>query len=168
MKRVVYLLLALATFTLAGIGSSYAQEEATALEQVAVDIWPDFDRPATLVLLTMTRPANAGEQTLRLPLPPGADVNAVARISPSGDLVTDQITADESTPGVLAVTTASPQIRVEYYVPYQADDQQRQIAFEWAADLTVEELVVSVQQPAAAADFELRCIPVAAAMPADS
>ena len=36
-----------------------AQDEVTELDQMTVELWPDYDRPAMLVLLTGTLPASS-------------------------------------------------------------------------------------------------------------
>jgi hypothetical protein len=65
------------------------------------------------------------------------------------------ISYDESVPGQLTLTTPEQRFRIEYYVPYKADGNQRNFAFDWRSDMTVSELFMSVQQPLLADDVTL-------------
>jgi hypothetical protein len=130
-----------------------AQSEATTLAQLTVDIWPEYDEPSVLVLLTITRSPDAGQETVVIPLPDAAELHAVARVSEEGAFLTDGIETDEGRSGQLAVTTAAPRLRIEYYAPYEAEGDGRRFGFAWTSDLLVEQLVVTVQQPMNSSDF---------------
>ncbi len=127
-----------------------AQQPAGSLAELTVDIWPDFDRPAVLVLLTGRVAADTPlPASVTIPLPPDADLNAVARIT-SDNLMIDDIAF---TPGADSVTLETPdaRFRVEFYMPYEQDGDERQFTYRWlAADLNVAELTATIQQPAAA------------------
>ena len=67
-----------------------AQTEVTQLDTLTVELWPDYDRPAMLVILTGTLPESATlPATVTIPLPAGAEINAVARFNDVDVLVTD-------------------------------------------------------------------------------
>lgn len=145
--------LLLAVFLLLGLMpalTSQAQSPASTLEQLAVDIWPDFDQPSVLFLMTGTLPASApSPATVTIPIPADATINAVARVNSGGSMIAD-IDFDDSTPGRLTLTTPDPNFRVEYYMPYETVDGRTTFTFDWQADLTVDEMLTSVQQPALA------------------
>lgn len=130
-------------------GSQAWAQKVTAVDTLSVEIWPDYDQASVLVLLTgelnsdMALPA-----TITVPLPPDARINAVARISPEG-FMSDDIDFTETADAV-TLTTPDPSFRVEYYYPYQVDGEQRNFAFTWTADFSVEQMSVSVQQPVSA------------------
>lgn len=135
------------------ISPAQAQQPAGTLAELIVDIWPDFDRPEVLVLLTgrlaedIPLPA-----TVTLPLPVNASLNAVARIT-SDNLMIDDI---EFTPEGDSVTLVTPdaRFRVEYYLPYDQNGDERQFTYHWlAGDLSVSQLAATIQQPAAADDM---------------
>lgn len=138
-----------------------AQTQATELSNLAVELWPDYDRPEMLVLLTGTLP-NTVElpAAVALPIPQGAQVNAVARFNDSGVLVSDvqyEVNGDR-----LVFTTPGTRFRVEYYTPYQSDGGQRNFTFNWLSDVAVDEFTAVVQQPSGATDLTLNPEPVAA------
>lgn len=129
-----------------------AQDEVTELDQMTVELWPDYDRPAMLVLLTGTLPATATlPATLSIPLPDDADIHAIARFTDEDVLISDvESTAAD---GRLTLTTAGRTFRVEYYAPYTRDGRQTSFRFEWQSDLTIGGMSAVVQQPLAATDF---------------
>jgi hypothetical protein len=151
LKQCLFLLLLL---LLIGQASNVqAQNNVSTIESLAVDIWPDYDRPSVLILLTGFLPANTPlPATITVPVPEDIDLNAVARITDEGDLFAD-ITFDESVNGQVTLTTPDPRFRIEYYMPYNLDGNERTFTFDWQADVDVTELLVSVQQPVAAEDL---------------
>ncbi len=133
----------------------HAQTPATALERLDIDLWPDYDQPSVLVIMSGMLPADAPlPASVTLPLPGEASLNAVARVSSDNRLMAD-ISYDESVPGQLTLTTPEQRFRVEYYLPYEADGNDRSFVFDWRADMTVFELIMSVQQPVLASDVTL-------------
>jgi hypothetical protein len=127
-----------------------AQSNATTLENLSVDIWPDFDQPAILVLLTGTLPEDSPlPAAVTIPMPDNATINAVARLGSDGSMF-DDIDYDQSIPGQLTLTTPNNRFRVEYYLPYSADGSERSFTFDWQALLDVDEVITSIQKPAAA------------------
>lgn len=130
-----------------------AQSNVTAIESLPVDIWPEYDRESVLVLLTGFLPAGAPlPATITIPVPDNADINAVARITEDGSLFSD-ITFDDSVSGQVTLTTPDARFRVEYYMPYNQDGEERTFTFEWESDVTVTEMLVSVQQPVATSEL---------------
>jgi hypothetical protein len=148
-------LIILAYAILAPPDLSFAQTPATALERLEIDFWPDYDQPSVLVIMSGVLPSDTPlPATVTLPLPGDASLNAVARVSSDNSLMAD-ISYDESVPGQLTLTTPEQRFRVEYYFPYEADGSERNFAFDWRADVTVFQLIMSVQQPALASDMTL-------------
>lgn len=139
-----------------------AQTETNQLTSLAVELWPDYDRPAVLVLLTGELPAGAAlPATVTIPIPAEADVNAVARFDNTGALLSDVVysTAD----GQMTLTTPANRFRVEYYTPYEVAEEAYSFAFDWTADLDIEEMTVVVQQPLAATDITITPSPTGTA-----
>lgn len=147
-KRTLILLAVLLILQMMASGVR-AQETSSRLDWLTVELWPDYDRPAVLVLLTASLPAEAPlPARVTLPMPEAATVNAVARISGENQMVDDV----EYTTGERDLTLVAPErrFRVEYYMPYAEDGLQRDFRFNWQSELSVEEMGVSVQQPRAA------------------
>ncbi len=148
MKRIAFICLLLLISLPTQI--SQAQTEVTALEKLQVDLWPDYDRSAVLVLLTGALPEGTTFPAMvTLPLPEGADFNVVARIDASDGNMKDDIefTTDA---GKVSFTTPDLAFRIEYYLPYTADGLNRSFNFTWVGGMPVNQLQVSVQQPTAA------------------
>jgi hypothetical protein len=132
-----------------------AQSPVTDLDQLTVDIWPDYDRPQVLVLITgFLRSDTPVPATITLPYPSGADINAVARIDEDGAMFSD-IEYDDSVPGQLTFTTPEPNFRIEYYMPYSADGNDRSFTFDWQSDAAINNFLISVQQPLLANEMTL-------------
>lgn len=147
MKRKIVLFSSLLLLMLAA-APLRAQEEAGRLEQLVVDLWPDFDRPSVLVLLTGRLPAGTSfPATVTLPVPQEATLNAVAIISTENQMFEVPYTFEN---GNLQFTVEEPRFRVEYYFPYEADGLARGFTFNWQSGLAVDDLNVSLQRPAAA------------------
>lgn len=130
-----------------------AETDATAIESLVVDIWPDYDKASVLVLMTGTLPGGSPlPARVTLPIPESASIHAVARIDSRDGVMKDDIL---SSPGLgeLTLITPDPAFRVEYYQPYIVTGKQRAFDFAWQAALSVASFKLKVQQPAAAAAF---------------
>lgn len=142
-------LLLLALLALAAPSAARAQSPVMSIPRLQIALWPDYDRPSVLVMLT----ADLGAGTplpavVELPFPADATLNAVARIDESGSMLAD--VPYQAGPGQLTLTAPSPRLRVEYYAPYRVEGDQHSFTFTWLADLPVEQLDLMVQKPAAA------------------
>ncbi|MEZ4519999.1 MAG: hypothetical protein R3C44_25275, partial [Chloroflexota bacterium] len=136
-----------------------AQTEATELTALGVELWPDYDREAMLVLLTGTlSPATTLPATVAIPLPPGADVHAVARFTSDNQLLADVEYTEEGEQ--LIMTLPDQRFRVEYYAPYDIQGDQRSYDFNWLSGLAVDQLSVAIQQPGAAETMTIDPEPV--------
>lgn len=157
LKRAILLLTLLLILSIVGSCSPVrtvdAQDAPTELEWLTVDLWPDYDREAALVLLTGSlAPEVTTPVEVTVPLPPGADVNAVARIDANDSMLADldPVIGEES----VTFTLPDRRFRVEYYYPYEAEGLQRSFTFDWLApQLGVRDLSLAVQQPALAEEM---------------
>ncbi len=145
MKRVFVFLLILTPIAVISSAVARAQQPAGELESLQVSIWPDFDDPSVLVLMTGQLPEAAElPAEISLPIPDNAELNAVAFIDDQGMVSIDF----EQVDGVVTFSTTNPSFRVEYYAPYEQSGAVRSYGFEWLSDLSVGELTAEVQQPA--------------------
>lgn len=158
MKRFSWILLLFAFFLAA---PAQAQSSPAAIEQLTVDLWPDFDQPSVLVLLTGKLPASTPlPAVITVSVPAAATLNAVARVTADGTMIDDvQYTLDTAAQ-TLSITLSDLSFRVEYYEPYERNDLERQFIFTWQTPTPVQQLLVSVQQPAAATAMTVSPSPI--------
>jgi len=125
-------------------------QTAVTLESLDVELWPDYDREAVLVLLTGTLPDSTPlPATITFPLPDDIDFNVVARIT-SDNVMTDQGVTPQMGDNQVTFSMPDNRFRVEYYQPYTANGNQRDFTFSWQSDIAVEQISVKIQQPVAA------------------
>jgi hypothetical protein len=130
------------------------------LSLVSVDIWPEYDRPAVLMIYHITlAPDTSLPASLSLRITSGAEINAVAVLDPTGNLiVAPYVESIQGSWTVLTITTTSPRVQVEYYTPLVKNGTTRHIIFNWAANYSVEKLEVNFLQPLGA-DSPILSIP---------
>jgi hypothetical protein len=87
--------------------------------------------------------------TVNLTLPETAQLHAVARIDSSDGVMKDDIISSLE-PGGLRFTTSDLRFRVEYYLPYAANNNQRTFNFTWLAGLSVNNFQLKIQRPISA------------------
>jgi hypothetical protein len=146
MKRTAWLLAPL--LALLPLTAARGQGPVTTLENLAVALWPDYDRPSVLVMLTGTLAADVPlPANVIVPLPADAQINAVARVDAQNRMFDIARSADA---GKLTLTTPDPRFHVEYYLPYRVEAGEHLFSFTWLSDLSVERLEAIVQRPAAA------------------
>ena len=134
--------------------SSYAQQPPAPLERVSFDIWPDFDRPAVLVLITAELDASASRPaTVVLPLPANATVHAVARMDVAGGLF--DMGYEQEDEQISFTLESDLGFRLEYYQPYEADGIARSVDISWQALSDVNRFAFRIQQPAGATPLQI-------------
>jgi hypothetical protein len=141
------LVVALCAFAL----PAQAQSEAIALASLQIELWPEFDKPATLVILAgrlESAVALPAEVTVRLPAASGGPF-AVATRSASDELTNAPYTTTLSG-GQILVTfqTDLADFHVEYYDPaLTITGQARDYSFSWTTDYAVRDAAIRVQEP---------------------
>jgi hypothetical protein len=119
------------------------------LSLLSVDIWPEYDRSAVLMIYHITlAPDTILPATLSLRIPSGAEINAVAVEDATGNLINAPYDSKSQAPwSVLTFTTSSSQVQVEYYTALVKNGTTRHIVFDWAGDYAVEKLEVNFLRP---------------------
>lgn len=122
------------------------------LESLVVQILPEFDRPDVLVIYRISLAASVNlpaQISLRIPRAAGAPYN-VAWEDVDGLLYNLTYTTEVRGDWLqITFTTPSANLQVEYYDPrLEREDNLRKFTYEWNGDFSVQNLVVSVQQPA--------------------
>lgn len=126
-------------------------QSPAALALLEIELWPEFDRPAALVLLTGTLASTVplpAEVTVRLPGAAGPP-HAVAYQASGGQLMQAEYTTRAEGQDLLVVLTSpTATFHVEYYDPaLDTSAATRQMAFQWTADHPVQATILRVQQP---------------------
>lgn len=128
-----------------------ASAQGAPFERLEVSLWPEYDRPAVLVIYRVTLPASfplPGTVRVRIPASAGQP-NAVAEAEPSGNLVMAPYErAIDGDWAVLTISARSARLQVEYYDELQRDGSARSYRFEWPGDHAVSSFLVDVQEPA--------------------
>jgi len=147
--------------TLAFVAGIFLATAATAqvrLERLEVVLWPEYDRPAVLVILNATLSADTELPAIvPMPMPTAAGApHAVAKQGPNGNLLVAQhsveVDGDWST---IKVLTDSPSIRLEYYAPFASTDAQRRHRFYWPQGIAIDQLYYEVLHPVGATNMSL-------------
>ncbi len=146
----------LVAMLLGSIAQANAQQ-ATGLEiqQLQVDLWPQYDDPRLLVIYKGTLAAPP-DQPLRFPIPAGAKVNAVAHLNQQGGLINEPWKSEPS--GDLQMITFTPEtarFQLEYYVDVIGPGPDRSFTVDIDLDgQSVKDLGIGVQQPAGASNLQ--------------
>jgi len=134
-----------------------AQQAPVGLQHLEVALWPEFDRPAVLVIyrfeLSPTTPLPA---RVALPIPAGAgELHALAYLDPDGQLLNIEERSFQTQDGWTTVlfSTLGLQGQLEYYADLVRSGDQRSFQFDWPGGVSLESFGYEVQQPPTAIDF---------------
>jgi hypothetical protein len=130
-------------------------QSGVSLSSVSVDIWPEYDQPAILVIYHLSISASTTlPVSISLHIPAQAEVFAVANSDPTSGLVNAPYdrTVDGSQ-ATLTLTANSKEVQVEYYDKLVKNGTARHIVYEWAGDYAVDSFAVAIQQPVGATDM---------------
>jgi hypothetical protein len=130
------------------------------LESLHIDIWPEYDRPAALVILRgqlgkdVALPAAV---SLRIPASSGGP-SAVAYANPErAELFNlDYKKADAKESITVAFSVPDRVFHLEFYDAFPTGDSERNYRYVWPGDLPVDKLSVLIQEPAASSDFSVQ------------
>lgn len=100
----------------------------TTAESLHIALWPEFDDPRLLVILDGVLSQNGA--TVRVPIPSGAELNAVATADSGGGFLNADFETEAGVDGQIVVfSPQNPIFRIEYYAPLTTSGDQRQVAF---------------------------------------
>jgi hypothetical protein len=127
-----------------------AQNEGVQFNRIQIDVWPDFDRAAVLVLITGELPAGTAFPTtvqFRLPAAAG-EPHAVAQITDTGEMLNASYETQSDGDAILVTVEASGRnIRIEYYFPYDRNGEQVNLTYQWLGGVAADEFTVYFQEP---------------------
>lgn len=115
-----------------------------------VSLWPEYDRPAVLVMLQASLAGDVEVPvTVTLPMPARVGTpHAVATQAAGGTLVLAGHTIDvEGDWARVKVPTDMREVRLEYYADLTRADSVRRYIFQWPGGLDVAEVSYEVMQP---------------------
>lgn len=129
------------------------------IDQLQVDIWPEFDRPQVLVIYHIVISANStlpAQVSFRIPKEVNSPYN-VAMKDVDGMLY--NVKYDQVVEGnwlKISFTAASTELQLEYYDPrLTIDGTNRQFVYQWPGDYRVLNMNIRIQQPFNAAGMQL-------------
>jgi hypothetical protein len=158
MRKLVLLLMLFVFFLFPAHASSQGEVH---LSLLSVDIWPEYDQPAVLIIYRLTLASDTKlPASLVLHLPANAQINAVAVIDPTQGLINtpyDKTVQGQSS--VLNITTNSVLVQVEYYEPLVKDGINRHIQFEWVGDYADDKLDANFLKPFGAENVSFSIAP---------
>jgi len=133
--------------------AGHAQSDVDTIERLEVRLWPDFDRPSVLVTLVGTLPPGTPDSaTVTVPIPENATIHVVSPVRADGR-PGPEMNYNSSVPGQLTFDTGSFGFWIEYYHPYVADGNQRDLSYTWSSEMGVDVLEAVVQQPIMSTDL---------------
>src|SRR3970282_1485981 len=131
------------------------------LARLEIDIWPEFDRPAALVILhgeiapEVTLPAPV---SLRIPTSSGGPAAVANAVSADAPLLTIPYERSEVQVDFLTLTfeTDTRFFQLEFYDRLKTDGASRSYTYIWTGDLAAGQVTVQVQEPAGATELSIR------------
>jgi len=127
------------------------------LAGLQIEIWPEFDRPAALVILKgeiapdVTLPANV---SVRIPASSGGPLAVAFSSAAGGDLLNVKYETEFAGDRIM-LKFEVPQrfFHVEFYEPLATSAPERKFTYVWPGDLATDQLAVIVQEPAGTFDL---------------
>lgn len=143
-------------------GAALAQTTSPTIDELTVELWPEFDRPEVLVIYRVTLSSGTSlPATLTFSFPPYVDSMHAIAVERNGGLfsVEENALAVNKTADALEVTLSvdNPKLQLEYYDPLLLTKQggQRQLDYTFRADYPVTSARFQVQEPLEATDFSI-------------
>ena len=143
-----------------------AQSSPNQLKTLLVELWPEYDRPETLVIYHVELvPSISLPAQLTFRLPGYLEKMHVVAVEREGILV--EVSPDfielkkEGDHLLLSFSTPVPKIQFEYYDPVilTKQGQKRHLNFDFVAAYDVEKVTIQVQEPVQAENFSMTPAP---------
>lgn len=145
-----WLLLSL-LLTLLSVAFPANAQGQVSLETLTVQLWPEFDQPAMLVIYDFTLPTSTSLPiNVKLRIPKDANLTAVAYAPPGSDLLNAPSEAPYSEGEWQVITINVDTVatyHIEYYASLSFDDTEREYSYLWPGDYVVNSFNLSLKIP---------------------
>jgi hypothetical protein len=138
------------------------QNETTALDEMKIDLWPEYDRAAALVMYRFRLKAGSDlSAPVAVPVPENVeDPHAVAWRDDKGSLfVADFTRRVEGERAMVLARLGSREGQLEFYTDIEFTDRERSFRFDWPGGVEVGALSFQIQRPAGASGFRVTPAP---------
>ncbi|MEI8131387.1 MAG: hypothetical protein WCG34_03065 [Leptolinea sp.] len=157
LKRFVILTIIIATLF---VPAAVFAQAPVAFSKIVINVWPEYDRPGVLVFyqIALSPQTNLpATLSLRIPKAAGKPFN-VAMKDIDGRLDTLPSTSQVEGDWVkVTFTSPVPEVQFEYYDPsITSSASLHEFQYTWPGDFDVASLVLVVQQPLAAGNFQIQ------------
>ncbi len=147
-KRIITLLL---SFSLIFLTASPVQADASRISQMEISIWPEYDRPETLVIYRISFSSITdfpARVSIRIPASAG-NPYLVAMKDLDGLLYDLEYTLiSDGSWNRIEFITSSPDLQIEFYDPViQLTDAKHEYSYRWVSDYPIDALTLEVQKP---------------------
>ena len=132
----------------------------TPLQSMQIAIWPEYDRPAALVILKGELAGDVGlpaAVSLRIPASSGGPAAVAYAAASKGRLLNLKHDRSDAADFItLRFTVPERFFHVEFYDRFATGANERSYKYLWPGDLPVSSLDVIVQEPAGASNFSVQ------------
>jgi hypothetical protein len=133
------------------------RQKSVRFQNIQIDLWPEFDRPAMLVVFRAQLASDVDlpvDVTFRIPAEVGQPHAVAVRDTGGAALNADYELQVLDEWAYINLTTSYPEIQIEYYdTNITREDNVRSFTFNWPADYAADNVVMLVQQPIGATNI---------------
>ncbi|HSN76179.1 MAG TPA: zinc ribbon domain-containing protein [Anaerolineae bacterium] len=133
-----------------------AQSASPVLATWDTQVWPEYDQPSVLVIVSGSFvPDTPFPQQVRVPIPAGARVHAVAYPEANGNLLSLAWTSEPGANGQTVVFDLDqPSFVVEYYADILTPPPSRSFALPLVAPYAAQQASLALRQPSRSSDLQ--------------
>ena len=127
------------------------------LANLEIEIWPEYDKPATLVLLKGEIAPGADRSiSVRIPLASGGPLAVAMSATPGGNLLNMQYDRTDGKDYItLRMQVPERFFHIEFYDKLNTGSDKREYRYVWPGDLAADHVSVHVKQPATSKEFSI-------------
>ncbi len=139
--------------------TTVAQQNPVKISTMQINIWPEYDRPETLVIYRINLSADTKlpvQISLRIPRAAGSPYNVAMKDLDGLLYDLEYSLISEGDWNRVVFITSSAELQVEYYDPImQRENARHSFRFRWIGDYPIEDLKIIVQKPRTATNLSL-------------